>query len=83
MWSSAAVIMLPYAVVLLLIQTAIGVITRSAPTLNLFSFAFPITMLSVFFIIYLAMDNLGGSLTNLAADAILAMQNTMESMIDG
>ena len=83
MFSSGAMIMLPFAIVLLLINVSIGVITRSAPTLNLFSFAFPITMLSVFFIIYLAMDNLGGSLTNLAADAILAMQNTMESMIDG
>ena len=75
--------MLPFAIVLLLINVSIGVITRSAPTLNLFSFAFPITMLSVFFIVYLAMNNLGVSLSNLAADAILAMQNTMESMIDG
>jgi flagellar biosynthetic protein FliR len=83
MFSSGAMIMLPFAIVLLLINVSIGVITRSAPTLNLFSFAFPITMLSVFFIVYLAMNNLGVSLSNLAADAILAMQNTMESMIDG
>ncbi|MDG2473935.1 MAG: flagellar biosynthetic protein FliR, partial [Paracoccaceae bacterium] len=42
MFSTAAVIMLPFAVVLLLINVSIGVITRSAPTLNIFSFAFPV-----------------------------------------
>ena len=50
MYFSAALIMLPIALILLLINVAIGVITRSAPTLNLFSFGFPITMLGVFFI---------------------------------
>jgi flagellar biosynthetic protein FliR len=83
MWSSAAVIMLPYAVVLLLIQTAIGVITRSAPTLNLFSFAFPITMMASFFIIFLSAGSLGAGLSNLASNAIISMQTMMESMING
>ena len=83
MFSSATVIMLPFVIVLLLINVSIGVITRSAPTLNIFSFAFPVTMLAVFFIIYLSVSTLGISLSNLASNAILAMQQTMESMING
>ena len=83
MFTSATLIMLPFAVVLLLIQISIGVITRSAPTLNLFSFAFPITMLAVFFIVYLSMASIGNGLSNLADDAILSMQEMMESLING
>ena len=83
MWRTAALIMLPFAVVLLLIQVSIGVITRSAPTLNLFSFAFPITMMAVFFIIFLSVTTLGSSFSNLIGDAIFAMQQMIESMIDG
>jgi len=83
MFTSATLIMLPFAVVLLLIQISIGVITRSAPTLNLFSFAFPITMLAVFFIVHLSMTSIGTGLSNLANDAILSMQEMMESLING
>ena len=83
MFTSATLIMLPFAVVLLLLQISIGVITRSAPTLNLFSFAFPITMLAVFFIVYLSMASIGNGLSNLADDAILSMQEMMESLING
>ena len=83
MFSAAAVIMLPFAVVLLLINVAIGVITRSAPTLNIFSFAFPVTMMSVFFIIFLSVPSIATGLSNLAGDAIFAMQQMIESMING
>jgi flagellar biosynthetic protein FliR len=83
MFTSATIIMLPFAVVLLLIQISIGVITRSAPTLNLFSFAFPITMLAVFFIVHLSMASIGNGLSNLANDAILSMQEMMGSLING
>lgn len=83
MFSAATVIMLPFAVVLLLINLSIGVITRSAPTLNLFSFAFPITMLSVFFIVHVAMPSIATGLAKLATDAIFAMQDMLESMING
>mgnify|MGYP001172019424 FL=1 len=83
MWNTAAVIMLPFAAVLLLIQVSIGVITRSAPTLNIFSFAFPVTMMASFFLIYLSASTIGTSLTNLTSDAIFAMQEMMESLFNG
>ncbi len=83
MWNIAAMIMLPFAVVLLLIQVSIGVITRSAPTLNIFSFAFPVTMMAAFFLVYVSAGTIGTGLSNLASEAIFAMQQMLESMLDG
>ncbi len=83
MFSSAALIMLPIALILLLINTAIGVITRSAPTLNLFSFGFPITMLGVFFILYLSIRSLGLSISDLADTAIFFMQDMIGAISNG
>ena len=83
MFSAATVIMLPFSVVLLLINVSIGVITRSAPTLNLFSFAFPITMLSVFFLVHVSMHSIGSGISSLVSDAIFAMQEMIESLIYG
>ena len=52
MFHIATVIMLPIVSLLLLTNFAIGVITRSAPTLNLFSFGFPMTLMVVFVALY-------------------------------
>ena len=54
MFLSAAIIMLPIAMVLLMINVTVGIISRSAPTLNLFSFGFPITLISVFILLYVS-----------------------------
>ena len=54
MFIAASIIMLPIAITMLLVNLAIGVITRSAPQLNLFSFGFPISMLAVFLILYMS-----------------------------
>ena len=56
---------------MLLINLAIGVITRSAPQLNLFSFGFPISMLAVFLVLYMSIGVIS-----------LAMQDLVHSTID-
>ena len=48
MFKFGALIMLPVVVGITLLNVVIGVVTRSAPSLNLFSFGFPITMISAF-----------------------------------
>ena len=83
MYFSGALIMLPIALILLLINVAIGVITRSAPTLNLFSFGFPITMLGVFFILYLAVGSLGLASSELGDKAIFFMQDMIGALSNG
>ena len=59
MFKIASVIMLPIVALLLLTNFAIGVITRSAPQLNLFSFGFPMTLLVVFLALYASATPLG------------------------
>ncbi|MBL6597164.1 MAG: flagellar biosynthetic protein FliR, partial [Candidatus Puniceispirillum sp.] len=65
MFLAATIIMLPITAFLLAINLVIGVITRSAPQLNLFSFGFPISMLGIFVLLYLWVDVLGGAMNDL------------------
>ena len=71
MFLAATIIMLPIAITMLVINLAIGVITRSAPQLNLFSFGFPISMLAVFVVLYMSIGVIS-----------LAMQDLVHSTID-
>ncbi len=59
MFKFGALIMLPVVVGITLLNVVIGVVTRSAPSLNLFSFGFPITMISTFFLLYLCSITIG------------------------
>ena len=73
MFLNASIIMLPVVLVVLLINVAIGIITRSAPQLNLFSFGFPITMLFAFFLLYVCSITIGSNfsyITNVSVDFI-------------
>ena len=83
MFFIAAIIMLPIVIVLLLVNVAIGVITRSAPTLNLFSFGFPITMLGVFFMLYIASSSLGIALSDLVDEAVMIFEDMMGALVNG
>lgn len=59
MFATAAHLMLPIVTVLFLVNVSIGIITRSAPTLNLFSFGFPITLIVVFLLLFVSAEPLG------------------------
>ena len=50
MFIAASLIMLPVVGIILMINVAAGIMTRSAPQLNLFSFVFPVTILGAFVI---------------------------------
>lgn len=52
MFAIASTLMLPVVSLLLLANFTVGVVTRSAPQLNLFSFGFPLTILACFFALY-------------------------------
>ena len=83
MFVAATVIMLPIAMVLLMINVAIGIITKSAPQLNLFSFGFPISLLAVFFLLYLSTGGLGDSFVQLIDDALANLQSMITEMPGG
>ncbi|WP_085308528.1 flagellar biosynthetic protein FliR [Planktotalea arctica] len=59
MFSLASLLSLPVVAILLLANVTVGVVTRSAPQLNLFSFGFPLTILACFFALYFVTTPLG------------------------
>ena len=83
MFLAATIIMLPIAGLTLMINIAIGVVTRSAPTLNLFSFGFPITMIGAFVILYFSTNSLAFSFSDLINEAIETFQIYLEDVADG
>jgi len=83
MFLSATIIMLPIAMVLLMINIAIGVITKSAPQLNLFSFGFPISLLAVFVLLYMSVDSMSSSMGQLIDDSLATIQTMIMEMPGG
>lgn len=83
MFATAAQLMLPIVTVLFLVNIAIGVITRSAPTLNLFSFGFPITLFAVFILLFLSAVPLGFAFQDLVAAALLDLGDLMRGAVLG
>ncbi|NBR39150.1 MAG: hypothetical protein EBT93_06990 [Alphaproteobacteria bacterium] len=65
---------------LLFINVSIGVVTRAAPQLNLFSFGFPISLMGAFVILYFSADFLGVAMANLTDEAIQHLHNMMGDM---
>ena len=77
MFYSAGLIMLPVVGGLLLTNVAVGVMTKSAPQLNLFSFGFPITIMMAFIMLYFATRSIGGAFAELVKGSITALENTL------
>lgn len=70
MFALGAAMMLPVVAVLLLLNIVIGVLTRSAPQLNVFSFGFPITMTATMLLIYAFAPQLMASFDHLLHEAL-------------
>ena len=83
MFFAATMIMLPIAMILLFINISIGIVTRSAPQLNLFSFGFPISLIGVFLILYLSADFLGTAMVDLTNNAIQQVHELIGAMQNG
>ncbi|MFC7703728.1 flagellar biosynthetic protein FliR [Plastorhodobacter daqingensis] len=79
----AALIMLPVVAALLLINITIGVITRSAPQLNLFSFGFPVTLLATFALLFVNVPHLAHAFADLTGAALAALRDMIGGLADG
>lgn len=76
LFALASALMLPVVAGLLVLNLAVGVISRSAPQLNLFSVGFPLALLVVFGLLWLTAPQmmLGlGTITQAALDLIAAL----------
>ena len=65
LFSGAAMIALPAMVVLLLTNSAIGVISRAAPSLNVFAVGFPLTLLMGIMVLIVLLPSFMGNAQNL------------------
>ncbi|MDR1424879.1 MAG: flagellar biosynthetic protein FliR [Azoarcus sp.] len=64
-FATGLLLSLPVLAVLLVTNTALGVLTRAAPQLNLFAIGFPVTMAVGFFSLIMLMGNFGPVLQDL------------------
>ena len=81
MFKFGALIMLPVVVGITLLNVIIGIVTRSAPTLNLFSFGFPITMIFAFFLLYVCSITIGSNFSNLTNVSVDFISRLVEGLI--
>lgn len=70
MFVLGTMMMLPVVAALLLLNMAVGVLTRSAPTLNIFSFGFPVTMTVTLVLLYLTTPGLATALEDVVFEGI-------------
>jgi flagellar biosynthetic protein FliR len=70
-------VMLPVLAVLLLLNIAVGVVTRSAPTLNIFSFGFPLTMTATVIMLFLTAPGTALSLEEVVRSGVAMLEEVM------
>ena len=73
MFAGALRVALPAATAVLVVNLSIGVISRAAPSLNLFAIGFPLTMLTGFVIMMATLPALANTLTVLLDQAFAAV----------
>jgi len=71
-------IALPAIASLLVVNIAFGVMTRSAPQLNIFAIGFPITMLLGFALVMITLPNIGPKSISLFSDVYHLIQNILD-----
>ena len=69
--------------VLLMVNLMIGIVTRSAPTLNLFSFGFPITLMVVFVLLFFSVSAFAESAKSLIENALFFVDDLILGLRHG
>jgi flagellar biosynthetic protein FliR len=70
MFAGAVLIALPAVTALLIVNVAFGVMSRAAPTLNLFAVGLPAAMLAGFLVLVITIGNLPSLLSQLLESAL-------------
>ncbi len=78
MFTGAVLIALPVMVTMLFINVGLGVVTKAAPSLNIFAVGFPAMLLAGLLIMILAMDSIGGRLQWLWLEAFTMLRDWTE-----
>ena len=72
-FESGLLIALPAVIALVIVNLALGVVTRAAPQLNLFGIGFTITMLCGFFVLIVGLEGIMTSISGLINGALAAV----------
>ena len=78
-FSSGLMLALPLIAALLIANIALGVLTRMAPTLNLFAIGFPITMVSGFVVLGLSLPMIGTAFGELYERGFSALEAVLRA----
>jgi len=82
-FETGLLVALPAVVALIIVNMALGVITRAAPQLNLFAIGFTITMLCGFLVLMVGMDGVMAGITNLIDTALTAVVDLVSAPAAG
>lgn len=74
-FETGLLVALPAVVALIIVNLALGVVTRAAPQLNLFAIGFTITLLSGFFVLLAGMDGIMMGISSLIDSALAAVDD--------
>ncbi len=70
LFAGGILLALPAVAALLMVNITFGVITRTAPQMNIFAVGFPMTMLGGFFVLFVTMPNFMAALSELLDEAL-------------
>jgi flagellar biosynthetic protein FliR len=76
-------IALPAVIALVIVNLALGVVTRAAPQLNLFGIGFTITLLCGFFVLIVGLDGIMAGITSLINSALTAAADLVRAPAAG
>jgi flagellar biosynthetic protein FliR len=79
LFSAGVLLALPMITALMIANLALGVLTRVAPTLNLFAVGFPVTIMAGFTVLTLSLPYLGAALERLYAQSFSALGLVMRA----
>src|ERR1700761_262592 len=72
-FDTGLLIALPAVIALVIVNLALGVVTRAAPQLNLFGIGFTITLASGFFVLLAGLDGIMSGIAGLINNAVIAI----------
>ena len=78
-FETGLLVALPAVVALIIVNLALGVVTRAAPQLNLFGIGFTITLMSGFVVLIVGMDGLMVGISSLLDSALSAVVDLVGS----
>lgn len=79
LFSTGVLLSLPLITALLIANLALGVLSRVAPTLNLFAVGFPVTIMAGFLVLTLSLPYLGAALERVYAQAFSTLGQVMRA----